>query len=70
MPTSDKYADATIEGRAVVSLESGSVNLEEHHAVRIVTPRAFLGLLRARHGRTVRLGSREQSVNNRLPNTG
>ncbi len=44
----DKYIGAAIEGRAalVVSGDPDLLEVQEHQGVRIVTPRAFLDLLR------------------------
>ena len=43
----DKYLAAALEGRAtlVVTGDPDLLALEEHQGVRIVSPRAFLGLL-------------------------
>lgn len=47
-PDDDKYIAAAIEGRAafVVSGDPHLLKLGEHEGVRIITPRAFLALLR------------------------
>lgn len=44
----DKYIASAIEGRAtfVVSGDPDLLNVKEHQGVRIITPRAFLDLLR------------------------
>jgi putative PIN family toxin of toxin-antitoxin system len=46
-PDDDKYIAAAIEGRAsfVVSGDPDLLDITEHSGVRIVNPRAFLGLL-------------------------
>ena len=46
-PDDDKYLAAALEGRAtlVVTGDPDLLALEEHQGVRIVNPRAFLGLL-------------------------
>ena len=46
-PDDDKYLAAALEGRAtlVVTGDPDLLALEEHQGVRIVSPRAFLGLL-------------------------
>jgi putative PIN family toxin of toxin-antitoxin system len=46
-PDDDKYLAAALEGRAtlVVTGDPDLLVLEEHQGVRIVNPRAFLGLL-------------------------
>jgi putative PIN family toxin of toxin-antitoxin system len=46
-PDDDKYLAAALAGRAtlVVTGDPDLLVLEEHHGVRIVNPRAFLGLL-------------------------
>ena len=46
-PDDDKYLAAALEGRAtlVVTGDSDLLVLKEHQGVRIVNPRAFLGLL-------------------------
>jgi putative PIN family toxin of toxin-antitoxin system len=46
-PDDDTYLAAALEGRAtlVVTGDPDLLALEEHHGVRIVNPRAFLGLL-------------------------
>jgi hypothetical protein len=46
-PDDDKYLAAALEGRAtlVVTGDPDLLALEEHQRVRIVNPRAFLGLL-------------------------
>ena len=46
-PDDDKYLTAALEGRAtlVVTGDPDLLALEEHQGVRIVNPRAFLGLL-------------------------
>lgn len=46
-PDDDKYIAAAIEGRAsfVVSGDPDLLDIKEHQGVRIVNPRAFLGLL-------------------------
>lgn len=45
----DKYIAAAIEGRAVfvVSGDPDLLDVKEHQGVRIITPRAFLDLLKA-----------------------
>lgn len=47
-PDDDKYIAAAIEGRAsfVVSGDPDLLDVKEHQGVRIITPRAFLDLLR------------------------
>lgn len=46
-PDDDKYLAAAVEGRAVlvVSGDPDLLSVGEHQSVRIITPRAFLGLL-------------------------
>jgi putative PIN family toxin of toxin-antitoxin system len=46
-PDDDKYLAAALEGRAtlVVTGDPDLLALEEHQGVRIVNPRAFLGIL-------------------------
>jgi putative PIN family toxin of toxin-antitoxin system len=46
-PDDDKYLAAALEGRAtlVVTGDPDLLALEEHQGIRIVNPRAFLGLL-------------------------